>query len=342
MSELEVETHDSIEEVNRNQWNNLVEHSGVGGVFHRYGWLECVERGTDLEARHAVVLKNGNPIAALPNFITEVEGTPFRRLESIGAGYGGPLITTEEDRALQLLLEAASDACGGGVVSHKISTHDSGYVRYQDPLERRGYRPTLTNCRFVVDLRRGWIAIREGMEGSRRRDLDNALEQDHEVVEDGVSQDVLMEFYDSYSSVIDRVDGRKYPREFFRCLADRFTDRVAVFRAVVDGRSVGRFLHLLDDERGSVHHFFSAVEQDYFEYYPSELLHAYSMRWGMENGYTEYDFGATRAHFEDGVYRFKQRFGGDAEPSLTWEKGYSRVGWGLLRLGRRVARQGWK
>ncbi len=93
------------------------------------------------------------------------------------------------------------------------------------------------------------------------------------------------------------------------------------------------FLELLDEKRSSVHGFFAAVPSEYFDDHASELLYDRAIRWGIENGYETYDFGSTNSSFENGVFRFKEGFGGRIVPILVWERGCS-VLWKLVKTGR--------
>jgi len=123
MSEIESRVYDSIDEANRNQWNNLVRQSGKGTVFHRYGWLRAVETGLGKEARHIMVSKGGNPVAVLPNFVDKIElgginpaleraaeRLPMERLVSTDPGYGGPIAGTDTSECLDILFETRQTA----------------------------------------------------------------------------------------------------------------------------------------------------------------------------------------------------------------------------------------
>ncbi|MGQ3410667.1 GNAT family N-acetyltransferase [Natrinema sp. LN54] len=344
-SPLSAVCYRSISGANENQWNNVVSQSDRGTLFHRYEWLRAVEDGFDSDPCHIVVKKRGNPVGLMPNFVTDLSlpdavvdalpvTPPVRQLVSADPGFGGPVVTSSEGETVDLLFDALETVSGPRVLSHRVRAYDPEYVRYGRYLEARGYRSTLDSCLLVLDLGDGWEAIRENMDKERRRDLRKAHEQDYRVEIDPLGDD-LETTYRWYAKNVDRVDGTAHPREFLEAIADRLEERVRVLRAVVDGDDVGRYVYLLDEEGGTLHHWLSAIpDAENYQYHPSELMHERAIKWGIERGDDRYSFGRTGSHFDNSVFTFKRKYGGDAIPLVEMETGYSRLGWSLYRLGR--------
>ncbi|MFC7157335.1 lipid II:glycine glycyltransferase FemX [Halomarina halobia] len=346
MSDLDVTTYSSIEALNENQWNNLVEQSNQGTVFQRYEWLEIVERTFDHRPQHVVVSKKDNPVAILPVFVrdfdapidaatTVTETLGLKEAVSTRPGYGGPIVLSNESECLDLLLDELEATCGRNVLYHLIRTNDLNYLRYGKHLQKRGYEPITLNCRFVIDLEQSWEEIRSNMDKERRKALRDAHENEYRVESTPLGEADLDRTYDAYVRNMDRIDGFVFPRPFFDLLTERMGDRLQVFTAVVDGIEVGRYVHFLDDERSAVHHYFTAIpDESKFKYYPSELLHEHAIKWAKSQGYAHYDFGGTGTDYTDSVFRFKQKYGGDLVPTLQWQKGLSKPGWNLYKFGR--------
>jgi predicted N-acyltransferase len=345
MTERTATVHDSIETVNENQWNNLVEQSELGSVFHRYGWLATLERTLDLDPKHVVVSKGNNPVAIFPNFLrplnlpvdsTTIDRLPLTELVSIDPGYGGPAILTDERDCLELLFEEVETIGGPGLVYHAVVANDLDYIRYGKFFEKNGYRQTSMGCRFEHRLARGWDTIRDEMHKERRRALRDADDLGIETRVRDLS-DGLDKLYRSYEANMARIDGGTFPKSFFVGVRDSLPDRLLAITASVDERDVGSYVYILNDERATVHHLFSAIpDADDFQYHPSEALHANAIKWSIDNGYDTYDFGGTGAAFDDSVFRHKQKFGGKAVPVLRWQKGRSPIAWQAFKLGRRV------
>lgn len=344
-STLETTVHRSIEDVNENQLNSLVAHADGGTLFHRHEWLSAVEESVEQEPRHIMTMKSGNPVGFLPNFVQDlplpsemgarVAGTlPFEMVEPPLPGYGGPIITGDREENLNHLFDLDHLTAGSRTLFHRVQTFDLGAVRYGRYFEALGYSPRLTKCDFFLDLRDEWETIRDNMDASRRREMRRAIEQDHDVEIAHLGDD-LERTYEMYVSNMERVGGEILPRALFEALDDRLPEQVRVFRATVDGEEVGRYVYLLDDESGVLHHWLSAIgDADNFEYYPSELLHRQAIQWGSEQGYDQYCFGPTNPHFSDSVFKFKEKYGATPHPSLCWERGTLPLVWRVYDRGR--------
>lgn len=351
MTEKDIRIYDSINEVSENQWNNVVKQSDRGSVFHRAGWLRTVEESLDSTARHFVIEKGGNPIALIPNFVKPIgfpsslaplaDRVDAERLTSIEPGFGGPLFVGSERSNFDLMFDHADRLfADDALVNHRVKTVSDGFVRYLRPFADYGYRVRTTTCRFTIDLERGWEAIEADMDKSKRSHLAEARENEATVHERSPDGDALRNFYDTYRTAMERVDGTTYPFEFFEQLGEELTDHVKLLTVEVEGKFAGGRLYLLDEDRSTIHAFFRALDDEYFEYYPTELLDEHAMKWGIERGYEAYDLGSTPSDFTDGSFRYKYELGAEPRPILTWEKGYSTIKWPLYRLGRRYLGNG--
>lgn len=335
---------DGIDDVNENQWNNVVAQSDAGTVFQRTGWLRAIEDGLGYRPKHVVVRRDGNPVAVCPNFVSEIE-TPFdlpatisrlglAQLTSVTPGYGGPVVAGSRDGTLETILEAVEDVCGWRSVYHRLRILDATHVQYAQTLQANGYRPSLLYCRHWLPLD-DYQTILDGMDSGRRREIRNGTDPSIVVVEEPVTRDSLRSFYMEYRKTLDRVDGQAFPRSFFDALADHLADRIEIFTATLDGEPVGKHLYLRDDEQDSLHYFFSGVDEAYFEYSSPTHIHDYAFKWAIEEGYDTYDFGGTSASHRDGVFKYKEKFGTRMEPVYEWEKGQSLLRWNVFQRSRR-------
>ncbi|ELY93175.1 hypothetical protein C482_19416 [Natrialba chahannaoensis JCM 10990] len=329
---LTVAAVDTIREIDRDRWNEVVERADLGTVFHRYEWLAAVELGIGHPARHLLVEKDSNLIGVVPNFVVPIPKTPFSRLTSIYPGFGGPLLTTDVDDSLSLVLETIPDCCSRRTIVHGIRACNTNFLRYDGALSGAGYESNRVGGRFVLPLSNGYDAVFDGMDSSKRRAIRRGRETDHDIVEAELTHQELTRFYERYRQHMESVGGHVYPRAFFEQLRE-MEDRILLAQLYVEGEYAGGFLELLNDERNTVHGFFAAIPPAYFEYYASERLYDYVFQWAIENGYEAYDFGGGGADFRDGAFTFKEEFGGELVPNVYWERGTNPV-WPLVRRGR--------
>lgn len=343
MVSLTCEVVGSIDDVNENQWNNVVAQSPGATAFHRTGWLRAIEDGLDRQPRHVVVRKKSNPIAVCPNFVSAVE-TPFdlpvdlstvglAQLSSVTPGFGGPLVSGNRERSLDAILDAVEAVTGRDAIVHRMRVLDPEHVEHAHQLHARGYAPSLLYCRLWLELD-DYDRIRDDMDKERRKEIREA-EDDVEVVAEDVTREAMREFYAEYLKTIERTDGTRYPRPFFEALADHFADRVEIFTARVDGEDAGKHLYLRDEEQDSLHYFFAGVDAEYFQYSSPTVIHDHALRWGIDEGYATYDFGASGADHRDGVFEYKRKFGTQVEPVYEWERGLAPVRWQAYRQARR-------
>lgn len=344
MADVSVSILHSIEDANRNQWNNLVTQSELGTLFHRYEWLQLLEHHLGYEPRHVVVEKGTNPVAFFPNFYDSVDvpgwkaldsSAPVRVLTSLALGYGGPIIAGSEDEALERMFDALEELRGVRTLYHWVRMNDLEYVRYGRAFTDRGYRPLSNSCRFRIDLTQSWDDIRANMDGDHRRRLRQMDDHDVEYRDEPIDPRTLRPTYRAHTRNVERKDGDPLPFAFFDGLASLLSDRTKVFTVVVDGREVGQYLYLLDEEQSTLHYYLAAVgDEEFFQYNPSHLLHAHGIQWGQEQGYEYYDFGETGAHYGDGVFKHKEGYGGETVRTVQWRKGFSRLGWPAFRAAR--------
>ena len=331
---LEVTAYETIAAVDRDRWNALVSRSDLGTVFHRYEWLEAIETGLGYPARHLVVNKDTNLIGVVPNFVVGIPKTPFDRLTSIYPGFGGPLVTTDVGDALSAVLEVIPSLCDPRTIVHEIRASNTNFLRYDARLVEEGYDVDRVDGRFLLNLAKGYDAIRTGMDSSRRRAIRRGREGEIDLRAVEPTREHLSRFYESYRRRMAEIDGTIYPFAFFDRLR-AMDDRLLLVAIDVDGEYAGGFLALRNDEQSTVHGFFAGVPSAYFEHHASELVYDFLFRRAIDEGYEYYDFGGSGADFEDGAFRFKEKFGGRLIPNLYWERGTSHL-WSVVKAGRRL------
>lgn len=331
-SDVELEVVDTIDDVNRDEWNDVVERATERTVFHRTEWLGAVESGLGYRVRHALLQKDSNLIGVFPNVVLPYEKTPFRRLVSLQPGFGGPVLTTDRCEALALLAARMPEQTAHQTLTHQIRAAQTSYLGYNNILKTHGYRPTRDGCRFQLGLENGYDDVWNRMRSGRRRRIRRGRENEYELIEEELTDSNLQQFHETYAQVMNRVGGETLPLTFLEQFR-QLNSRVLLLTLRVDGEYAGGSIELLDENNNTIHGFLSAVPEGAFEYNASELLYDGVIQWGIEHSYETYDLGYTPSDATDGLFKFKRSFGGEMVPNLSWERGCSPV-WPLVRAGR--------
>lgn len=333
MSEPTWSVHDSVAELEGNEYEHLLEQSSTASVYHHPGWLGALERGLDKEPRHVVVRVDGNPVGALPNFLDRMDPTPFARLVSVNPGRGGPVLSSSWEPVLDAAFEALDELLGRRVVEHELRTDVPDLLSLASYVEETGYDVSVGG-KFVLRLDGDWDSVLEGMHKDRRYDVRKATETEHEVRELELTDDVLDDFYEDYCRKMDELGTQTHPRSFFDELFRGLEDRLVLLTNVAEGERRGYHLYLLDDYQSTIRHYVMTVTRDDYDYYSGELMHRHMIRRGLEEGWDRYDFGGRDVDFRDGGYRYKAQFGGELVGTYRWKRHTSR----LVQLARRAAR----
>lgn len=327
-----IDVVESVEEIDKGDWNSVVERADPSSLFHRYEWIAAVEAGLEHSPKHLLANKDSNLIGVYPNFEIEFDSVPVKRLTSLYPGFGGPVASTDKSKCFSLFSSRISDACSVSTLVHQIRAKEPKYLGYNNLLKTHGYRPTRDGCRFLLSLENGYDEVLDSMRRDRRRRFEQAHEENYELLEEELTERNLQQFYGVYQQAMDRVDGSTFPLSFLTEL-QRMESDVLMQKLRIDGEYAGGTIQLLNEDDSYIHGWLMAVDDAYFDNHASELLYDGVIQWGIENGYETYDMGYTPSETTDGLYNYKKSYGGELVPNYSWEKSCSPV-WPLVRTGR--------
>lgn len=337
---IQTEIKKTIEDVNENQWNNIVKQSKIGSVFHRVGWLKSLEKGLDLNPFHVIVKKKKNPVGIFPNFSEKVTKTPFERLMSVNLGSGGPVIVSDEEKVFEEMLEKSRDICKeNNFVNHKIKVSDVEYVRYGNLFFQNKYHSHLRNCEFELALNGKYKELKKNFSKDLRYNLRKVEREKFEIEKIKYDSNTSV-FFDLYKKVmIDRLDVKPLSRSFFISLANNFCRKVELFIAkdIEKEKNVGVFFLIKDEKKSILHHFFGAVLNEYLSEHITDLLHEKVIRWAFDNDYKTYNLGGNPSSFKHSLFKYKSQWG-KLSPNFIWEKDFSTLRGKLFKFSKKIYR----
>ncbi|MBL8749399.1 MAG: FemAB family PEP-CTERM system-associated protein [Planctomycetes bacterium] len=291
------------------RWDSFVSRHPLGTHFHRSGWSRVVGETFRHEARHLVVEQGRRWLGVLPLFLTK---SPFlgRNLTSVPyAVYGGVL--AESDEAQAALLDHAA-ALGREL--------DVGYVELRHLEVRPGERPrSPLYVTFRCDLPADPADVMARIPKKARAEVRCAREPAApatdkrresfgiRVTPDGSIDELFALFAENKR----RLGSPSLPKRWFSGLAEEFGKAAVIHRAVEPG---GRTLAAVMSFcfKDTVYAYYSGSLSDVNDTGVNNFIYCAIMEWAVEQGYTRFDFGRSRA--DSGPAKFKRNMGFTPEP----------------------------
>lgn len=317
MAEIEAELISSVEEVDRNQWDNAAKQSRIKSKRQYSQFIRAWEDGAPGEAIHAVVKKKGNIIGFMAG---RLRNLPLNKKFLITST---PVVTSNEEEALRKMLEIIELYCKKEkVVYHTILSHNSANTRYNEYLKERDYSSSIHSSRHILNLDQSIESLKSGMSNSRRKKFQELYEKQSIDFFQPSNED-LIDFYEHSEVFLDRPEVSERGVNYFLKLKDVEGIQMASFTD--EEGAVAQNLYLLDHDNSTANYLLSSVRKDYREHNALEILHSHAIRKFKEN-FSSYNFGTNRADFRDGVFNFKNQYGAEVIPQLMWKKNFSSLG----------------
>jgi len=307
----------------RDTWDDRIERSGAGTVFHRWDALEVVERHAGATLHPLVGYKGQEPVGLLPAYEISKGGvsTVFSPPPGMGLPSLGPVTLAPDDlkqrkrerrnrRFVTAALEWLADECS------------PKYERFVTPVGYGDPRPFTwegfdVSPRFTyqVDLRPGSEAVMDSFKKSLRSDIRRSLDEDYDVRR-GDRSDVafvverVRERYEaqgeSYSLQTD------YVTDLYDALAD---DHAAVYVGHVDGERVSGIVRPAFD--GTMYYWQGGGKPD-LPLPMNDLIHWEMIQDAIAEGIETYDLVGANT---ERICQYKAKFNPDLRPYYEVERG---------------------
>lgn len=285
------------------EWDSFVRASEGATAYHCFGWKAVVARSFGHPCHYlAAIDEDGGWQGVLPlvhmqsrmfgNFLVSL---PF-------VNYGGLLCRNE--RAGTQLLEQADKirrSCGA---THVELRHRG---RRLENLPSRQHKVTMM-LELAGDVDRQWKGFRPETRNRIRKAEKSGLQfvAGH--------ADLLDRFYEIFARNMRDLGTPVYAKTFFHEILKAFPDTTRIFAVLHEGSAIAAGLGLWF--QGTLEMPWASSVRDYRALCPNQLLYWGALRFAIERGFRQFDFG--RSTPEEGTYNFK-RYWGALPLALHWQ-----------------------
>ena len=292
--------------IDRQQWQELVDHSPVASIFQT---PEMYDFYTSLNLYEvAIVAVDDNGLKGLALCVTQSNGKGIKRnLTSRAIINGGPLLSDDiSEEALAALLNTTINILKQRSIY--IETRNlNDYSRWRNTFEKCGF-DYVPHYNFHIDTTDPNL-VDKRMDKSRRRRIRRATENGV-VISNDISQ--LPDFYNILSNLYrTKIHKPLPPYSMFEQLTKEPFARY-FFVQSPDGKTIGGQVILMLEHRVAYAWYCCGMDKEYHDLYPSIMANYAAIRYAADNDYERYDMMGGGTPGDDyGVRDFKAQFGGN-------------------------------
>lgn len=310
MFEIEV-----VRDVNSKEWNELLLNSSEATVFHTKEWLNVLEKSYADQSIYYVIGrdKNGKLICGLP--LVKYKRFGFSAFTS--TTWGAPLLLNNTDELVRVgVLKKFSE------LNKKINVvylSQSDYFNKSQYLEDLGFeskKSFLHRLELTPSFDYLW---EKSFKKYTRKNTRLAIKKGV-VLEEVKDISQVKQYYDIAAHTYLRRGGKIiYPFNFYKNIFDIMLPKNLVrwHLAKKDDVVIAGTLHLV--YKDTIFDLLNASYKEYQNLRPNNLLVCSMIKWGVENGYKYYNFGASPSEAE-GLIRFKENWGAEKVEYPVYEK----------------------
>lgn len=297
------------------QWHEYVQQHPQGNIFHSPEMFDFFSQIKNHAPQLWAILSEDGSIQALftPVHITLKDGLGLlRQLTTRAVSYGSILHepTPLGEAALAMLLQNYTQSVGQAVLFTELRNL-ADLTPAQPILEQHGFIFE-GHLNYLINLNLSLEQVMENMGKRLRKQIRSGLNKKQVSVTPATTLTEVKEVYQLILKSYTAAQVHLAEWEFFEAAFNTFAPKgmITFWLARYEGQSVAASIEL--PYKKTLYGWYSGVDRDFSKYYPGELLMWQVLAWGVEHGYTVYDFGgAGKPDEEYGVREFKAKFGGE-------------------------------
>ena len=307
----------TYEQINITEWGEFVENHPKGNVFQTPQMYDVYLQTPGYEPQ-VIALEQDKQLVGLLLWVVMREKGLKARFSARSIIQGAPLAIDDKPEYIMALLKAYEQRRDRSVIYTQVRNHYE-MLTVNDVFQQCGYQFE-SHLNFIITLDEEecvWNRIGKGRTKQIKKAQKNGLYVD--IYEQGRIADVLIEQgYDVIQSVYQRAGLPLTDIEQIKATNRQGLLVMFVVRNA-DGEMLGCRFGLLF--RDSIYGWYAGSYSQYYNLYPNDLLIWETLRWGILNGYTTFDYGgAGKPNKPYGVRAFKQQMGGELVNFGRYEK----------------------
>ncbi len=329
---------DIVHHLDEHVWREFIYKHPESQIFHSPEMYEVFERTKGHTPRFwAAVDDDGRPLVLLlPVQVTLMENDKLRRyLTRRNISYASVLCApgAEAKQALGVLLEEYKR--GKGRILFTEFRNLTNLNGYQPIMEQHGFEYE-DHLNYLIDLNGTIDDVMARMSKSTRKDIRRSIKKGEIELEEVTERSKVRECYKILEQTYELAQVPLADISMFEAAFDVLYPKnmIRFLLAKVEGKYIATSVEL--PFKNILYAWYGGVDREYSKYRAGEFVMWDIFRWGIENGYTLYDFGgAGKPDEEYPVRDWKAKFGGELvsfgrnvcihdRPTLTLSKiGYS-------------------
>jgi serine/alanine adding enzyme len=284
-------------------WDEFVGRARDATMAHRWVWMEIVSRSYGHKVFPLAAVRDGSLAGVLPLVLLRSRLFGRHLVSMPFLDYGG--LCTDGDRVAEhALVDAAVE----------LARSNGATLELRHLIDRSiGLPASLHKVTMTLDLSNGedavWRHIRSNRRGQVRKARRNGLVASVHGVE------ALAPFFHIMATNMRDLGSPMHRRRFFAAVVTGFGGDARIILVRDGGEPVGAGMVLVDRSRIVLP--WSSSLRSSFSRGPNQLLYWEALRYGIERGCQEFDFG--RSSRDSGTFESKREYG--AEPvQLYWHR----------------------
>ena len=287
----------------RAEWDSFVHACDDATAYHRFDWKAVFSKSFGHPCHYLAAIDDHGEwqgILPLVHMRSRIFGNFMVSLPFVN--YGGLLCQNEAVAAL--LLEEAEKlrrSCGA---THVELRH---IARRPENLPTKRHKVTMV-LKLAGSADDQWKVFDPKLRNQIRKAQKNGLEFRHGRL------DLIDGFYEVFARNMRDLGTPVYAKQFFRHVMETFPDTTAILVVMHEGKMIAA--GLASWFKGRIEIPWASSIKDYKTFCPNHMLYWEAIRFAIEHGFGEFDFG--RSTPNEGTYNFKKQWG--ALPiTLNWQ-----------------------